>query len=95
MIFHSTLRDSLSQSIGVSRPAVVRFARGIAYARGTELQLTSRHASRTSRELPLSRLTPAYSGSLVEPKAIQGLPQRAGNLLGILTRVDALQALAP
>jgi DNA-binding MurR/RpiR family transcriptional regulator len=67
--FHTA--DSLAQSIGVSRAAVVRFARRLGYAGFTELQLASREALRSSRESPLSRLETARSGSLLEQKAIQ------------------------
>jgi DNA-binding MurR/RpiR family transcriptional regulator len=67
--FHTA--DSLAQSIGVSRAAVVRFARRIGYAGFTELQLASRQALRTARESPLARFETARSGSLLEQKAIQ------------------------
>lgn len=67
--FHTS--DSLSQAVGVSRAAVVRFANKLGYTGFTELQQAARQALRRSQESPLSRFSGEPSGSLLEQKAIQ------------------------
>ncbi len=67
--FHTS--DSLAQAVGVSRPAVVRFASKLGYKGFTELQQAARQALRRSQESPLSRFSGEASSSLLEQKAIQ------------------------
>jgi DNA-binding MurR/RpiR family transcriptional regulator len=67
--FHTS--DSLSQAVGVSRAAVVRFANKLGYTGFAELQQAARQALRRSQESPLSRFSGESSGSLLEQKAIQ------------------------
>lgn len=63
--------DSLAQSVGVSRAAVVRFARKLGYAGFTELRDAARHALRQSQESPLSRFSADDPESLRARKVIQ------------------------
>ena len=67
--FHTS--DSLGQSVGVSRAAVVRFANKLGYSGFAELQRASRDAVRQSQESPLSRFSGAPADSLPEQKAMQ------------------------
>jgi DNA-binding MurR/RpiR family transcriptional regulator len=85
--FHTS--DSLSQAVGVSRAAVVRFASKLGYTGFTELQQAARQALRRSQESPLSRFSGEPSSSLLEQKAIQD----SKNLLA--TEALARDAIGP
>lgn len=67
--FHTA--ESLSAKAGVSRAAVVRFARKLGYAGFTDFRSVARDAMLASQESPLSRFSQADPGSLVERKALQ------------------------
>lgn len=69
LAFHTS--DSLAQSAGVSRAAVVRFARKLGYEGFTELRDAARGALREERESPLGRFADADDDSLVARKAEQ------------------------
>jgi DNA-binding MurR/RpiR family transcriptional regulator len=69
LAFHTA--ESLGESVGVSRAAVVRFARKLGYAGFAEFRAAARHALRGSQESPLSRFSETEPGSLVERKAVQ------------------------
>jgi DNA-binding MurR/RpiR family transcriptional regulator len=69
LAFHTA--ESLSAKAGVSRAAVVRFARKLGYTGFTEFRSAARDAMMTSQESPLSRFSQAEPGSLVERKAQQ------------------------
>ncbi len=69
LAFHTA--ESLSVKAGVSRAAVVRFARKLGYAGFTEFRTAARDAMIASTESPLSRFSQAEPGSLIERKAQQ------------------------
>ena len=69
LAFHTA--ESLSAKAGVSRAAVVRFARKLGYGGFTEFRAVARDAMLASQESPLSRFSHADAGSLVERKAMQ------------------------
>ena len=69
LAFHTA--ESLAEEVGVSRVAVVRFARKLGYAGFTELRMAARNAMLAPKESPLSRFSQAESGSLVERKVAQ------------------------
>jgi len=68
LAFHTA--ESLSAKAGVSRAAVVRFAKRLGYAGFTDFRTAARAAIMTSPESPLSRFSQAEPGSLVERKAM-------------------------
>lgn len=83
--------DSLGQAVGVSRAAVVRFARRLGYAGYAELRDAARQALKESQESPLSRFQNPDTGSLVERKVIQD----GRNLRATATLVqDSLESTA-
>lgn len=69
LAFHTA--ESLGEKVGVSRAAVVRFARKLGYTGFTEFRAAARHAMLASQESPLSRFSQREPGSLVERKAVQ------------------------
>jgi DNA-binding MurR/RpiR family transcriptional regulator len=69
LAFHTA--ESLGESVGVSRAAVVRFARKLGYAGFAEFRAAARHALRGSRESPLSRISRTEPGTLIELKAMR------------------------
>jgi DNA-binding MurR/RpiR family transcriptional regulator len=69
LAFHTA--ESLSAKAGVSRAAVVRFARKLGYTGFTEFRTAARDAMMASQESPLSRFSDAEPDSLVERKAVQ------------------------
>jgi DNA-binding MurR/RpiR family transcriptional regulator len=88
--FHTS--DSLAQATGVSRAAVVRFARKLGFAGFTEFRDAARGAIRQDRESPLSRFASEQPASPLERK----VQQDAANLAATraLTE-DAIKAAAP
>lgn len=69
LAFHTA--ESLGESVGVSRAAIVRFARKLGYSGFTEFRTAARRALLTSPESPLSRFSNTQPDSLAERKAIQ------------------------
>jgi DNA-binding MurR/RpiR family transcriptional regulator len=69
LAFHTA--ESLGGSVGVSRAAIVRFARKLGYSGFTEFRSAVRRALLTSQESPLSRFSKTEPDSLAERKAIQ------------------------
>ncbi len=69
LAFHTA--ESLSAKAGVSRAAVVRFARKLGYTGFTEFRTAARDAIMASQESPLARFSHSDPGSLVERKALQ------------------------
>jgi len=79
LAFHTS--DSLAQSAGVSRAAVVRFARKLGFAGFTELRDAARGAVKQQRESPLSR----FAGESPESLMGRKLEQDVQNLRATLT----------
>ncbi len=69
LAFHTA--ESLSAKAGVSRAAVVRFAKRLGYTGFTDFRTAARDAMMTSQESPLSRFSQAEPDTLVERKALQ------------------------
>ncbi len=69
LAFHTA--ESLGDSAGVSRAAIVRFARKLGYSGFTEFRTAVRQALLTSPESPLSRFSNTQPDSLAERKALQ------------------------
>lgn len=73
--FHTS--ESLAQSAGVSRAAVVRFARKLGYTGFTELRDAARGGLRERRESPLGRFSGEDGISLLERKTQQDIKNLA------------------
>jgi len=71
LAFHTS--DSLAQIAGVSRAAVVRFARKLGFAGFTELRDAARGAVKQQRESPLSRFAGDSPDSLMGRKMEQDI----------------------
>ncbi len=69
LAFHTA--ESLGDKAGVSRAAVVRFARKLGYAGFAELRAGARDMMLAAQDSPLSRFSQSEPGSLVERKALQ------------------------
>jgi DNA-binding MurR/RpiR family transcriptional regulator len=69
LAFHTA--ESLGESVGVSRAAIVRFARKLGYSGFAEFRAAVRQALLSSQESPLSRFSNTEPDSLAERKAIQ------------------------
>lgn len=88
--FHTS--DSLAQATGVSRAAVVRFARKLGFGGFTEFRDAARGAIRQDRESPLSRFADEQAASPMERK----VQQDAANLAATRALAeDAIRAAAP
>ncbi len=83
LAFHTS--DSLAQSVGVSRAAVVRFARKLGFAGFTELRDAARGAVQEQRESPLGRFADEAPASLMARK----LQQDIANLGATRTLAEA------
>lgn len=69
LAFHTA--ESLGEKVGVSRAAVVRFARKLGYAGFAELRTAARQSMLAPQQSPLSRFSQSEPGALVARKAVQ------------------------